>query len=168
MGDQGGGILLIGIGNPASTDDGLGRELADRVESRAPSGVRVLSDYQLQPEWAADFQGCRAVVIADADLGCRAAFRLSPVAPEVAASFSSHSLSPAALAGLARQLFGAAPTCYVLGIRPYDLTRFREGLTPEAEANLNAALAFLLPLLDDAGALATAAEPEAEDTAANR
>jgi hypothetical protein len=42
---------------------------------------------------------------------------------------------------LAAQCFAAHPNGWLLGIRPMDLESFAEGLTPEAEANLSAALA---------------------------
>ncbi|MGO8930336.1 MAG: hypothetical protein ACLQU3_25995 [Limisphaerales bacterium] len=56
-----------------------------------------------------------------------------------ATSFS-HSVSPQAVLHLAGQCFGVRPSGWLLGIRPLDLESFAEGLTPEGEANLSAAL----------------------------
>ena len=43
-------ILLIGFGNPARADDGLGPALAEEIESKNIPDVTVETDYQLTIE----------------------------------------------------------------------------------------------------------------------
>lgn len=135
-------ILVIGYGNPGRRDDGLGPALAARLEALALPGVTVESDFQLAIEHAQLAAQHEVVVFADAaaDTDLDAPFYLRPVPPAPGAPGFSHSISPQAVLHLAAQCFGAHPRGWLLGIRPEDLTSFAEGLTPEAEMNLGAAL----------------------------
>ena len=135
-------ILVIGYGNPGRRDDGLGPALAARLEALALPGVTVESDFQLAIEHAQLAAQHEVVVFADAaaDLDGDAPFYLRPVQPAPDGPCFSHSISPPAVLHLAAQCFGARPHGWLLGIRPVDLSSFAEGLTPEAEANLAAAL----------------------------
>jgi hydrogenase maturation protease len=135
-------ILVIGYGNPGRCDDGLGPAFAARLESLCLPGVTVESDYQLAIEHAHLAAQHDIVVFADAaaDISGESPFYLRPVQPSPEDHYSSHSVSPQAVLRLAAQCFRANPSGWLLGIRPMDLETFAEGLTPEAEANLSAAL----------------------------
>jgi hydrogenase maturation protease len=135
-------ILIIGYGNPGRGDDGLGPAFASRVETLGLPGVQVESDYQLAIEHAHLAAQHDVVVFADAaaDIDDGSQFYLRPLEPAPAVRYSSHSISPQAVLHLAAQCFGAHPVGWLLGIRPTDLESFGEGLTPEAEGNLSAAL----------------------------
>ena len=135
-------ILVIGYGNPGRGDDGLGPAFAARLEARRLPGVAVESDYQLSIEHAHLAAQHDIVVFADAavDIHGESPFYLRAVRPASEDHYSSHSVSPQAVLRLAAQCFGVRPSGWLLGIRPRDLESFTEGLTPEAEANLSAAL----------------------------
>jgi hydrogenase maturation protease len=135
-------ILVIGYGNPGRRDDGLGPAFAARLEALRLPGVTVESDYQLAIEHAHLAAQHDIVVFADAaaDVDGESPFYLRPIQPAPEDRYSSHSVSPQAVLRLAAQCFGAHPTGWLLGIRPMDLESFAEGLTPEAEANLSAAV----------------------------
>ncbi len=64
--------------------------------------------------------------------------RLAPAAKT--ASFSTHSVQPEAVLALAKDLFGAEPETWLLGIRGYEFNEFGEGLSVRAATNLAAAL----------------------------
>jgi hydrogenase maturation protease len=140
-------VLLIGYGNPGRLDDGLGPALADAVEALHLPGIAVDIDYQLQPEDAAEIAAHDIVIFADADVACEGPFRFERIKPKRQTSFSSHSISPQALLALAHEAFGASTTGYVLGIRGERFDDFGEGLSPAAQANLEAARRFIIPLL---------------------
>ena len=144
-------VLVLGYGNPGRRDDGLGAALAERVQALALQGVTVETDYQLSPEHAHTAAAHDVVVFVDAatDVDGDAPFYLRPVGPAPAGRSFSHSLSPQAVLALAEQCFGAKPRGWLLGIRPVDLESFGEGLTPQAEANLAAALAALQTALQN-------------------
>jgi hydrogenase maturation protease len=113
-----------------------------RLEALRLSGVTVESDYQLVIEHVHLAAQHDTVVFADAaaDIDGESPFYLRPVQPAPEDRYSSHSVSPQPVLRLAAQCFGAHPSGWLLGIRSVDLQSFAEGLTPEAEANLSAAL----------------------------
>jgi hydrogenase maturation protease len=140
-------VLLLAYGNPGRRDDGLGPALARAVEALEIPGVTVDSDYQLQPETAADVAAHPVVVFADADASGDGPFRFEEIRPRSELSFSSHSISPAGVLGLAHELFGATTRGFLLGIRGMDFEGFGEGLGPEASRNLGEAVRFIEPVL---------------------
>lgn len=141
-------VLVIGYGNPARGDDGLGPALADRIERLALPGVTVDADYQLSIEHAALAAGHDVVVFADATACGDAPFTFAPLAPTCEESFSTHAVTPGQVLGLAGSCFGAAPRGYVLAIRGHALDEFTEGLTGEARAGLEAALGHLAAFIE--------------------
>jgi hydrogenase maturation protease len=140
-------VLLIGYGNPARGDDGLGPALAAAVARLDLEGVTVETDYQLHVEHAADAAEHDVVIFADADVEGAGPFRFRRLEPRSELSFTSHSVSPAGVLGLAQQLFSARSSGYVLGIRGHAFGEFAEGLSEEARRNLSDALAFIETVL---------------------
>ena len=141
-------ILVIGYGNPGRLDDGLGPAFAERIQALAIPGVTTDADYQLNIEDAAELRHYDAVVFADASMDAAEPFTLQPLAPEhTGLGFSSHSVSPAAVLGLADALFGARPHAHLLGIRGHAFDGFGEGLSEQAKINLEAAVKHMEPLL---------------------
>lgn len=135
-------LLVIGIGNPSRGDDALGPLLIEHLEADAPAGVELLTDFQLQVEYALDLQGRREVVFVDASLDAPAPFAFTPAIAVEDASFSSHELSPGAVLHAYRKLFGEPPPAFVLAIRG-EAFELGEGLSAAANANLRAALDFI-------------------------
>lgn len=145
--DTTGTVLVIGYGNPGRLDDGLGPALAQSLQALALPGVRVEANYQLAVEDAATAAAHAVVIFADAAVCGPEPFTFRPVVPHLELSFSSHSLSPEGVLALAEQLFGTAPEGYVLALRGYEFNEFGEYLSPGAQANLAAALQFMLTVL---------------------
>ena len=138
----------MGYGNPGRLDDGLGPAFAERIQALALPGVTADSDYQLNVEDAAAVARYDVVVFADASADADEPFTLRPlVAEHGGLGFSSHSVSAAALLGLAESLFGASPRAYMLALRGYAFDAFGERLSTHAVANLEAAVEQLAPLL---------------------
>lgn len=142
-------VLLIGFGNPARRDDGLGPELAAEVNALGYPGLTVDIDFQLSVEHAVDVSRNDIVVFADASLEGDGPFSLDPVALDDALDIGSHCVSPAAVVRLSRDLFGKQPSAFVLAIVGYEFGEIREGLSPQASENLSAARNFLVNWLDD-------------------
>lgn len=140
-------VLILAYGNPGRRDDGLGPALAAALEVLDLPGVTIDVDYQLTVEDAAAVAAHDVVVFVDADCRGTAPFSFTPLAPQPAVSFSSHSVAPQAVLGLAAELFGTVRPGYLLGIRGYEFNEFGEGLSERAQANLAAALEFIEPLL---------------------
>ncbi len=150
-------VLLIGYGNPAREDDGLGPLAAEAVEKLEIDGVTVEADYQLTVEDAATVSEHDVVVFIDASVNAEEPFSFFRVKPSGGQSFSSHSVEPEAVIGLAVDLFNAHTEAYLLGIRGYSFSMFIERMTEKAGKNLEKAVDFIVPLLHS-GAFSNAAK----------
>ncbi|MBI5543320.1 MAG: hydrogenase maturation protease [Deltaproteobacteria bacterium] len=136
-------VLLLGIGNPGRRDDGLGPALAEQVEKLDIPGVTVDADYQLTIEDSAAAAEHDVLVIADAAAAGPEPYSFQPLEPTEHLEFSSHSVEPGGVLGLAQSVFGKKPEAWVLGIRGYEFGELAEGLSDQARANLQSALAFI-------------------------
>lgn len=143
MTDAAATVLVIGFGNPGRRDDGLGPALVAELEKSAIPGVTIDSDYQLTVENAAAVAEHDVVIFVDASVSGDRAFTFKRVEPKVEISFSSHSVTPEAVLGLAQQLFAAGTDGYILSIHGYEFEEMRESLTETARVNLDSALGFL-------------------------
>jgi len=141
-------LLVIGIGNPSRGDDALGPLLIECLERLNLVGVELLTDFQLQVEYALDLQGRQEVVFVDASLDAPAPFTFTPVVAAADASYSSHELSPGALLHAYQKLFGEPPAAFVLAIRG-EAFELGEDLSEAASANLEAALGFITQRFSD-------------------
>jgi len=160
MSQNGTKILLIGFGNPGRLDDGLGPALAEAVAKLEIPGVTVDADYQLTVEDAAEVARHDVVIFADADVSGPEPFAFRRIEPVPAVSFSSHSVQPSAVLGLAHELFGARTKGYLLGMRGYAFNAFDETLSEKARANLVEALRFITQVLRDGRFREVAGNPD--------
>ena len=135
-------VLIIGIGNPSRGDDALGPLCVERLEALALPGVELLTDFQLQVDYALDLAGRERVIFVDASVCAPAPFSYQPITPAEDASYSSHELSPAAVLHAYQKLYGDPPPAWVLGIRGYGF-ELGEAVSPEAAENLGLALRYL-------------------------
>jgi hydrogenase maturation protease len=146
---EGGGkrVLLIGYGNPAREDDGIGPAVAEIVDKLHIPGLTVESGYQLDVEDAADIAEHDMVVFVDACVNCEGPYTFTEIEPSLDISFSSHSVEPEILMGMAKQLFKAGTRGYALGIHGYSFEMFKEEMTERAVDNMGKAVEFLLGVL---------------------
>ena len=136
--------LILGWGNPGRGDDGLGPAFVQALSEAGLAGVVTDSDYQLQVEDAAEIARFDRVLFVDADRAGAEPFWLGRLQPEAASlAFSTHSVSPAAVLALARDLFQAEPEAWILGIRGYEFDEFEERLSDGAQRNLGAAVSAI-------------------------
>lgn len=136
-------ILIIGIGNPSRGDDALGPLCIERLEAMELPDVELLTDFQLQVEFALDLAGRREVVFVDAAASGPEPYDFRPVGRDGGNSHTSHVLSPeAVLAACGRVGVTPPETALVLAIRGYG---FALGAAPSLQAthNLEAGLALL-------------------------
>ncbi len=142
-------IKLIGYGNPGRGDDGLGPAFAEVIAAAELPGLSVRIDYQLSVEHALWIADAECVVFVDAMIDDGTPYRFMPAHPATAGGVTSHALSPGSVLGLTRTLYGQTPVASLLGISGVQFGDVREGLSPEAEANLNAAVRFFRGWLGD-------------------
>ncbi len=135
-------ILIIGIGNPSRGDDALGPLLIERLQALQLPDVELLTDFQLQVEFALDLQGRQQVVFVDASISVAAPFTFTPVYAAEDTSYSSHALSPGAVLHAYRKLLHEPPAAAILAIHG-ETFELGEGLSTNAAANLEAAYVWL-------------------------
>ena len=140
-------VLFLCYGNPGRLDDSLGAAFARELEGRNPAGVAIEVDYQLAVEDALTISQHETVIFVDAAVNGPEPFSFRRVEPSRGMSFTSHSVQPGRLLGLAEELFGSTASAYALGIRGYQFDAFGETLSEGAERNLAAALEFMTTML---------------------
>ncbi len=104
------------------------------------------ADYQLQVEDSLLFAEHDKVIIVDALKTGSKPFLFKKIKPVKDFSFTSHSLSPEAVAYLCRELYKKKPEIMTLAIRGHEF-EVGEGLSPAARENLEAALDLLVKKL---------------------
>jgi hydrogenase maturation protease len=131
-------VLVIGYGNELRRDDGLGPKIASAIEQRWLPGLRVITCHQLTPELADPVSGAGAVIFIDAAVE-GGAVEVRPLSPAPLPYLRAHRISPAALLGLARSVYGKCPPAWWITARAFDMG-FGEGLTARAQANMSRAV----------------------------
>ncbi len=140
-------MLVIAIGNPSRGDDAIGPLAIEKLAALGLTDVELLTDFQLQIEYAIDISGRREVVFVDASVDASAPFEFTPVAPAGDVSMTTHELSPSAVLETLRRLGGEPPPAYMLAIRGYSFD-LGARLSKQAAQNLDAAVAMLAARLD--------------------
>ena len=143
-------VLVFGYGNPSRGDDALGPLIIERLDELLGlgrlQGVDVLTDFQLQVEHAIDLIDRELVIFVDAAMAQAEPFRWIEVEPVADSAWSTHSLTPGALAGVYQSLYGPLPRLRLLSVAG---ERFELGaaLSAAAARNLQAATGALLTSL---------------------
>ena len=147
-------VLVLGWGNPSRGDDALGPRLLERLEGEAAARPEwrahgFVTDFQLAPEHALDFEGVQQVLFVDASSLAQAPFAFTRVEASHDRSFTTHALSPQALLAVRADLGGTVPPAWQLAVRGL---RFGLGdpMTDAASAHLEAAVRFAAGLLSNA------------------
>jgi hydrogenase maturation protease len=156
-GDAAGGVLVIGYGNTLRSDDGVGWYAAvllaadPRLAASSGTGdshdsgpLEVLARHQLTPELALDMSRASLVILIDASADDPpGVIVVRSVAAEAQAGggpgASSHHVGPGELLAVALELYGAAPTAFVVRIGAAHM-EVGESLSPEVAAALPAAV----------------------------
>jgi len=137
-------ILIIGIGNPSRGDDALGPLCMHGLEALHLADVELITDFQLQVEFALDLAGRRQVVFVDAAASGPEPYELRALGQPQGMGHTSHAISPEAVLATCTRVGVKPPAVlHVLAIRGYSF-ELGAGLSPQARRNLEAATAGLL------------------------
>lgn len=140
-------VVVLGWGNTARGDDGLGPLLLTEIERLGLPHVVTIEDFQLQLEHALDLDGADLALFVDASMVAPAPFAFYETRAREGLTHTSHAMAPEAVLDVHVRVLGKRPPpAFVLGIRG---ERFELGddLGEAARAHLAAATAFLAPLL---------------------
>ena len=140
-------MLVIGYGSTLRGDDGVGPAVAELIEARQVEGVQVIACHQLTPELADPISRARLVIFVDASMDLPDdAVRVSQVLPKASHQVMVHTASPGGLLHLARSVFNAFPTAWVVEI-PVAEMGIGEQLSSVAQRGVDQAVARVLELL---------------------
>ena len=117
--------LIIGIGNPLRSDDGLGWAVAEQLTIEGDTGCDIQAVHQLTPELAQKMALASLVVLIDASReGEPGELRLSHVSPSAASlnRVGTHYTTPEELAALTAGIYGLCPPVTVITMTGADFT----------------------------------------------
>ena len=142
-------LLVVGYGNQLRGDDGLGPGAAALLaEDPRLHGAQVLARHQLTPELAADFAEAKLVILIDVNVvdeaGAVSVRRLDGT--PTSGPGSSHHASPADLAALAHELWGASPAVFVVSVGAASL-EMGEGLSAPVQKSLPAVVEAVIAII---------------------
>jgi hydrogenase maturation protease len=139
-------ILVYGYGNPGRQDDGRGIALSETIETWARENeirdIETDSNYQLNIEDADRISTFDLVIFADATKEKIKGYALTSLKPSPKIDFTMHSVSPAFILNLCREVYQRKPSAYLLHIKGYEW-EFMKDMTAEAGKNLEEAALFL-------------------------
>jgi hydrogenase maturation protease len=153
------GVLVAGIGNIFSSDDGFGVEVANRLAQRTlPSGVRV-TEFGIRGLHLAYelLDGYDALILVDAVPMGDAAGTLAVIAADADGQLpgddndtimDAHSMSPDVVLGTLARLGGSVPQIFVVGCQPATLEEGM-GLSDPVAAAVDGAVELCLQLVDE-------------------
>jgi hydrogenase maturation protease len=121
-------LLVIGYGNTIRCDDGVGPHVAEAVADLNLAEVETLSVPQLTPELAEPISRASMVIFVDAALDAPREVQLRELAPADSSQVLAHTATPQTMLALARDVFGHAPTAWLLTI-PIETTDIGEALS---------------------------------------
>jgi hydrogenase maturation protease len=140
--------LIIGYGNPLRGDDGLGWHAARLLAGVAQTQhAELLARHQLMPELAEQASGAETVIFVDAaSEGRPGELRWRCVEPQPGPASFTHHLSPEALLGMARDLYGRCPRAFAVSVAGGSFDCGEE-LSPAVRAALPALIGLVEKLL---------------------
>lgn len=141
--------LLIGIGNNARQDDGLGWIFLELIEKEGFNTDNLVYKYQLMVEDAELISGFDSVIFIDA---CKSAlengFTFERIYPAEEVSFSTHSVPPNQILNLCETIYGKTPKAYLLKIHGCNWD-IGIGFSKLAETNLKKAFSYFIEKLSE-------------------
>jgi Ni,Fe-hydrogenase maturation factor len=112
------------------------------IAGRMLKGVHTDTNYQLNLEDAATISQYDLVIFADASHEDMDDFRMDPLVGSDRVEFTMHSVSPAFILHLSKEVFNHEPEAYLLHIKGYEW-EFMGSMTEKGENNLMSALHFV-------------------------
>ncbi|MEI6106727.1 MAG: hydrogenase maturation protease [Opitutae bacterium] len=140
-------LLVIGYGNTLRQDDQAGPLVAEAIEAHALTGVHTLVCAQLSPEHAEAVAQADTVVFVDAQAGSPGQAALRRIEPGATAQVTTHAVEPRTLLALAREVYGRAPTAWLLTI-PAERFGFGPEISEATRHGIEVAVAMVANLAE--------------------
>lgn len=129
-------VLVIGLGNPLLTDDGIGHWLIDRLGTESLTGTTFKKQLDIDVSDVLDMCGYDKIIIIDAlDMGMQLGevSMIEPSEKDVSGDvISLHGQNLFEILEVGRRIYPDFPgRVYVLGVQVKDPFSWYEGFTPE-------------------------------------
>jgi hydrogenase maturation protease len=152
-------VTIIGVGNTARGDDGVGHRVLDRLEDALSDDdsrvVTLVRAHQLDFGMASDLADSDIVVFVDAERRAAPLTELTALSAGPGAA-SLHGVDAAGLLGLVRSLYDSEPPSWLLSVAGPSMGH-GEALSDTAEAaSVEAASVIIALLAEHGGRLGTA------------
>jgi hydrogenase maturation protease len=123
--------LIIGIGNPLRSDDGLGWAVAEQLSQQCDASWDIRTVHQLTPDVAQWMAGANLVVMVDASHeGEPGELCVRPLSSSVQpGAIGTHHTTPEELAALTKVIYGHCPPVLIVTITGADFS-LGEHLSP--------------------------------------
>ncbi|HHV81078.1 MAG: hydrogenase maturation protease [Dictyoglomi bacterium] len=131
-------MLVIGYGNPARQDDGIGEYITERLNEDLEV-VDVINVQELGPEISEDIAGYELVFFIDAGIDQENNYEIKEIIPLYKNPIFSHHISPEMILAITKELFGVSPAAYLVSVRGYSFD-FGFEITREAQENSEKAI----------------------------
>jgi hydrogenase maturation protease len=141
--------LVIGIGNPYRSDDGVGLAVVRHLKERTPGDLRILEASGECTSLIESWKDAAAVILVDAiqsgqTPGTISRFNaIEQQLPAEISRHSTHTLGIIEAVELARIIKGLPPSLMFYGIEGKNF-RFGFGLSPEVEASVKKAVDLII------------------------
>jgi hydrogenase maturation protease len=114
--------LIIGIGNPLRSDDGLGWAVAEQLSQAGDPACTIRTVHQLTPELAQWMSTADCVIMIDASRqGAPGELHIRPLAPSAQpGAVGTHHTTPEELAVLTAAVYGHCPPVVVVTMTGTD------------------------------------------------
>jgi hydrogenase maturation protease len=123
--------LIIGIGNPLRSDDGLGWKVAEQLVQDNDPGQAILTVHQLTPELAQLMAAANFVVLIDANReGVPGEFQIRRLSPRLhTGAVGTHHIAPEELLALTTAIYACCPPVVMVSMTGADFA-IGEQLSP--------------------------------------
>jgi len=140
-------MLIVGIGNPIRSDDGIGNYICEKITTMNMAGVETLCIQQLQVEFIEAFSSYDVVMIVDASVnGADAEIR--PIQQGSSSIPSSHHMHPQELSSIAELTMNISPKFVLCTVKGTNFD-FGEDFSETAIRNANTAISLILQWINE-------------------
>jgi len=145
-------VLIVGVGSPIRTDDGVGWQIARELSRELPANdsrdIQVIATHQLTPEISDTASHAERVLFVDASHSGKPGWvRCERVVPAALAHRHSHHLSPANILKLVEELYGRRPSAFLLTVTGASFA-IGETLSPAIAAVVPAVKAQIMRFIE--------------------
>ncbi|AFZ59612.1 hydrogenase maturation protease [Anabaena cylindrica FACHB-243] len=143
-----GTAMVIGYGNELRGDDGIGKRIANAINSWHLLTVKSLAVHQLTPELAANLANADLAIFVDACIHCEPLdVQVRSLSSRDSSTINGHTGDPRSLLALTESLYGHCPPAWLVTVPGVNF-EISDRISPSAENGIAIALIKIIRILD--------------------